>query len=372
MAVELSKEQSDIVDALVKGIKKKNQQTLGGYAGTGKTTLVRELHGQLPNFAVCAFTGKAANVLRKKGLLEAATIHSLIYTPIPLEKGGVQFDLRPHVDWNGFIVDEASMVNSELYDHLKSFGLPMIFVGDHGQLEPVGNNPNLMANPEYRLEEVHRNAGEIAHFAEWIRLGKKPDEFPTEGKVVFVPAYDKKKMFANVKVMTGVDQIICAFNATRQEINLKVRGYHKYEGKVAVGERVMCLMNNKKLGLFNGMQGVVTNVRKGNVFDFENDLGLFQKIPYYPESWGKEKHEQNVDYDGDVPFDYSYAVTCHKAQGDEWDTVMVIEQVCKHWDHIRWAYTAASRAKNALLWIGAYQPAVAPKNVVQDVADDWF
>lgn len=370
--VALSKEQQDVVDDVVIKVKKKNHLTIGGYAGTGKTTLVRELQSRLPNYAVCAFTGKAANVLRKKGLLDAATIHSLIYIPEPQAKGGVHFDLRPHVDYSGFIVDEASMVNTELYADLKSFGLPMIFVGDHGQLEPVGNNPNLMADPEFRLEEVHRNAGEIAHFAEWIRLDKPPDEFPTEGKVSLFKAYDKKKVFAHQKTMTSVDQIICAFNVTRQELNAKVRGYHGYEGKVAVGDKVICRKNNKKLGVFNGMQATVTSVRKGNLFDIENDLGHFQKVPHYPEQWGKEKIDQEADYDGAIPFEYAYAVTCHLAQGDEWDTVMVVEQVCKHWSHIRWAYTAASRARNQLLWIEAYRPPAAPKNVAQDVADDWF
>lgn len=370
MAVELSAEQRDIVEALVKGTKKgKYQQTLGGFAGTGKTTLVKELRSRLPNYAVCAFTGKAANVLRKKGLGEAATIHSLIYIPEPKSRGGVEFILRPNVDHAGFIVDEASMVNTDLYNDLKSFGLPMIFVGDHGQLEPVGNNPNLMKAPEFRLEEVHRNAGEIAKFAEWIRLGKPADEFDTTGKVVYIPAFQKKKVMESPKIMTGVDQIICAFNATRQEINNKVRGYLGFDGKVVVGDRVICRKNNKKLGVFNGMQANVSSIRKGNLFDIENDLGKFEKVPHYPEQWGREKVNPEDDYDGSIPFEYAYAVTCHLAQGDEWETVMVVEQVCKHWDHIRWAYTAASRAKNKLLWVGAYRPDAAAKN---NPSDDWF
>ncbi len=366
--IVLSKEQQSIVDDIAVKVKKINHFTVGGFAGTGKSTLIRELQRVLPKFAVCAFTGKAANVLRKKGLTDASTIHSLIYIPEPKPKGGVEFNLRKEVDYSGFIVDEASMVNLDLYNDLQSFGRPIIFIGDHGQLEPVGQNPNLMKNPDYRLEEVHRNAGEIAHFAEWIRLGKPAEEFATEGKVVYFQAYDKKKIFANAKIMTGVDQIICAFNATRQEINNKVRGYHGFEGKVVVGEKVICRKNNKKLGVFNGMQAVVKNIRKGNVFDIENDLGVLEKIPYYPKQWGCEKINPEDDYDGTIPFEYSYVVTCHLAQGDEWDDVMVIEQVCKHWEHVRWAYTAASRARSQLLWLGAY----VPKLSTQDAESDWF
>lgn len=366
----LTKEQQNIVQDVVLKVNKKTHLSIGGFAGTGKTTLIKELQRLLPGFVTTAFTGKAANVLRKKGLVDSATIHSLIYIPESKPKGGVEFTLKQNVDCSGFIVDEASMVNSDLYNDLRSFGLPIIFVGDHGQLEPVGANPNLMKNPDYRLEEVHRNAGEIAHFAEWIRLGKSADTFPTKGKVIYVPAYDKKKIFANAKVMKGVDQIICAFNATRQEINNKVRGYLGFEGNVVVGEKVICRKNNKKLGIFNGMQAIVKNVRKGNVFDISNELGLFEKIPYYPEQWAKEKINQDDDYDGTIPFEYAYAITCHLAQGDEWDTTMVVEQVCKHWEHVRWAYTAASRARNQLVWIGSYTPKNTEINTNSN--DDWF
>jgi len=367
--MELDQEQKQIMDALVKGVKKHHEQTLGGYAGTGKTTLVRSLKDRLPGFAVCAFTGKAANVLRKKGLSDASTIHSLIYIPVPEEKGQVHFELRENVEWSGFIVDEASMVNVELYQDLKSFGRPMIFVGDHGQLEPVGNNPNLMKNPDYRLEKVHRNAGEIAHFAEWIRLGKNPEEFPTAGKVEFVPAYHKAALLGSRKIMESVDQIICAYNATRLDMNLKMREFLGYKKKVEVGERVMCLRNNKKIGLFNGMQGYVTQLHKGNQFDIDTEIGKFTRVSYHPDVWGTEKIPQDIDLDGTNPFDYSYAVTCHKAQGDEWGDVMVIEQVCKNWDHVRWAYTAASRAKEQVIWLGAYR---GKGKGPQDASEDWF
>ena len=64
--------------------------------------------------------------------------------------------------------------------------------------------------------------------------------------------------------------------------------------------------------------------------------------------------EKKADWQqGCLPFDYCYAVTCHKAQGDEWDRVVVIEQRCDRWDHARWAYTAASRARKSLIWIPA-------------------
>ena len=51
------------------------------------------------------------------------------------------------------------------------------------------------------------------------------------------------------------------------------------------------------------------------------------------------------------PFDYAYAITCHKAQGDQFGNVIVYEQRCDNWDHVRWSYTAASRAVNGLIWV---------------------
>src|SRR5262249_23627577 len=148
-------------------------QTLGGFAGTGKTTLIRTLSKARPMFACAAYTGKAANVMKKKGLLGASTIHSLIYRPWKDEEGNTVWSLGGKYELEGcegFIIDEASMVSSEIDNDLRSFGLPIIYVGDHGQLEPIGGTKfNPMANPMYKLEEVHRNAGEIAHFAAHIR-----------------------------------------------------------------------------------------------------------------------------------------------------------------------------------------------------------
>jgi len=181
----LTKEQQDVVRNVVRDVTKKEKQicTIGGLAGVGKSFTISFLSQILKNFAICAYTGKAANVLRKKGL-SATTIHSLIYKP---EGWGnhVEFVLIPPNEflYDGFIVDESSMVSEDIYNDLLSFNKPVVFVGDHGQLEPVGSAFNVMANPMYRLETVHRNAGEIAHFAEHIRKGKSPNSFETSAKI---------------------------------------------------------------------------------------------------------------------------------------------------------------------------------------------
>lgn len=65
------------------------------------------------------------------------------------------------------------------------------------------------------------------------------------------------------------------------------------------------------------------------------------------------------------PFDYAYVVTCHKMQGDEQPNILVYEQVCDKWDHKRWAYTAASRAKDKVYWACSrrYVPTTMPQDL---------
>jgi exodeoxyribonuclease-5 len=347
--MNLTAEQQNVVRCIVKDVKKgeKQEVSLSGWAGCGKTTCISFLSKVFDNFAICAFTGKACQVLRKKGM-QASTIHSLIYKPVTLPNGKVEFYLKDRFDlvYDGFIVDEASMLSKVLYEDLLTFGLPIIFVGDHGQLEPVGQDINVMADPMYKLETIHRNAGEIAFFAEHIRKGNKPRTFHSKDKVIFV---EPSKV--TDEIMLSVDQMICAYNRTRVEKNQIVRELKGYIELVEQGERIMCLRNNKKSGLFNGMQGIVTKIHKGAKIDFSSDDITYLDIVYDPNQFGKEKPQFEFGMDTPDPFDYAHTCTCHKYQGSEADNVLVFEQECDKWDHKRWAYTAASRAKEQLIWV---------------------
>jgi hypothetical protein len=119
----------------------KQTLTLGGYAGTGKTTGIAYLTRMLPAPLVVCPTGKAANVLQSKGV-DAKTIHSQIY--VPRERNGqVTYRRRQCIDAETIIVDEASMVNMKL---CRSFSLPTCLVAvslrrllpkDHSSLESI-------------------------------------------------------------------------------------------------------------------------------------------------------------------------------------------------------------------------------------------
>jgi exodeoxyribonuclease V len=354
--VELSREQREAVTSLVAGVRQgKAQQTLGGYAGTGKTTSMRAIKDDLPNFAVAAYTGQAADVLKRKGMADAGTIHSQIYFPEKGPLGKITFRLRHShemsPDIEGFLVDEASMVGRTIHRDLMSFGLPCIFVGDHGQLPPIEPGFNLMEDPDYRLETIHRNAGDIARFAEWLRLGRDSRRFrPTSEDVVLM---DPDKV--TDELLAGVDQTICAFNSARVAINAHVRKFLGRKDTVEVGDRVMCLRNHRHVEIRNGMQGLVRWVSTSDAklrihFDPGDEVGIREFLEIDPDQFGKEKGPEFGEDRGKHPFDYAYAITAHKAQGAEWDEVLVVEQWCRHWDHKKWSYTAASRARRKLYW----------------------
>ena len=126
---------------------------IGGYAGTGKTTVARSIVDRIGGALVCAFTGKATCRLQEKGLPEARTIHSTIYNYNKVTK---EFFLKPEIDGNYFLVDEGSMISLQLWEDLNSFNLPVVVLGDPGQLEPIGNDPNLMHLPNVVLQKIHR------------------------------------------------------------------------------------------------------------------------------------------------------------------------------------------------------------------------
>jgi exodeoxyribonuclease-5 len=354
--MQLTEEQKEVVRGIIKALSNNQVISFGGLAGVGKTTVCKTILQALAaknlQFCAAAYTGKATNVLRKKGIA-ANTIHSCIYSPIidPESEEVIwmkksAWEMKDQID--GFLIDEASMVSRDIHNDLVSYGLPIIYVGDHGQLEPIGSKFNLMENPMFRLETVHRNAGEIAHFAQHLRQGNKARSFDGTNKVQII-----SESSVEDRHLAAVDQIIVAFNKTRVALNHRVRKFKKIDASfIAKGEKIICLRNNKTAGLFNGMQGVVTTVRKGSRFDFVSDGTPFHSVSYDPDQFGKESYK--FDHENSKnPFDYAYAITCHKAQGDQFGNVVVYEQSCDKWDHVRWCYTAASRAANGLIWISS-------------------
>lgn len=341
---------------------KTKRLTLGGYAGTGKTTLIREILQRVKGKAsVCAFTGKAAFVLTTKGVF-ASTMHRLIYDPkkICQKCNGnedhcrcrqPQFELEfrrvPELPHDLVIVDEASMVNRELLQDLESFPVQVLYVGDHGQLEPIGDDPGLMRDPEIRLEQIHRQAAgsPIIQFAHHVREGNDPTSFGDAAKVISSMPDD----------VSQFDAVLCGYNKTRCAVNFRVRQRRGFKGDLPKkGERVICLRNHRTYGIFNGMQATVDKVTKtgGKVYlDVTDDIdNQYCGMEIDPDQFGQEKTLR------DSPFrlalwDFGYCLTTHKSQGSEWDNVLVLEQIHTSWSEERWRYTAATRAAKKLTYL---------------------
>lgn len=328
-----------------------SELSLGGYAGTGKTTLIKCVIDQLVKgpVAVMSLTGKAVSVLQKKGI-HAETIHSTIYRCEVVENKPT-FILKPRLWYNLIIVDEVSMVSTELLNDLRSFGIPILWVGDHGQLEPVGDNPELMKSPQVRLEEIHRQAkgNPIIEFAHQLRLGKRP----VLGQEIIETVLKNR---VEIEDLLKADQIIVAYNRTRITLNNYIRAKTFGVGPAVptVTDKVICLKNKRQDGIFNGLQGRIEKIDRRDDETFQAEI-LFDDGRRYrglvlAKQFGMEKGLVETKIKEASHWDYAYAVTCHKSQGSEWPFVIVVEEFCKMWSMARWRYTAVTRASERLLY----------------------
>jgi exodeoxyribonuclease-5 len=349
---EYSTDQENALDVILDWHARPNAQylTMGGYAGTGKSTLVVQLAEELPGVVTAALCGKAAHVLRAK-VAAAQTVHSLIYAPRKGPDGRVQFCRRNTLDAEMLIVDESSMIDHLLLRDLLSFGLPILFVGDHGQLEPIGPNPNLMADPNIRLETIHRQAmgNPILRLATAFREDRPiPLREDPEGRLAVRSRADFDRL------VSPDMQIICGRNTTRHKVNSQVRDRRGYSGRlVCPGDTLMCLKNNKRLGIFNGQQVQVLEIehegRTAIDLTVRSDEGRTFTVPALKRQFGAERID---DFEDKLvaQMDYGYCLTAHKAQGSEWASVLVLEEISPHWDARRWRYTVATRAKERLIY----------------------
>ena|SRR5688572_16396166 len=189
---------------------------LFGYAGTGKTTLAKHIAQDVDGKVLfAAFTGKAAQVMRNKGCEGASTIHSLIYRPLDSSEQIPSFELfddAPASKAKLIVIDECSMVDAELARDLKSFGVPLLVLGDPAQLPPIqGGGYFTEAEPDAMLTEVHRQAlgDPIIKLSMDIREGRSlaPGDYG-ETQVVTREDLDPERVLK-------ADQVLVGRNATQ-------------------------------------------------------------------------------------------------------------------------------------------------------------
>ncbi len=392
--MELSGDQIKVLDVLL-GWSKENYDkngfiTMGGYAGTGKTTLIGRLRQKLRDenpklkVAFACFTGKAARVLKNK-LIEAeavydedsvGTIHSLIYSPIENDKKEIiGWRRQNEVVADLIIIDEASMVDENIWNDLRSYGKPIIAVGDHGQLPPINGSFNLMERPMVKLEQIHRQVAEnpIIKLSIMARIEGKIDP----GKYgVGVAKYDKKEYETQERVeellrnYSKDSLVLCGYNATRMKLNSFIRQALEFEFPTpCVSDRVICLRNNHTAGIYNGMLGVIAEIKRKNDEWWEAKIemdpstssgqeeiyeGLISAAQFEAKTAMNFTNQRYRIIKGDL-FDFGYALTVHKAQGSQSKRVILFEErfgKMSDDEWRRWLYTGVTRAEEELYIVG--------------------
>jgi exodeoxyribonuclease-5 len=368
--MKLSPQQDAALLAVSRWLKSGGPQVfrLFGFAGTGKTTLARriaeEAHGEV---LFAAFTGKAAQVMRNKGCTNARTIHSLIYRPRGEKPEKETGELQPAFSLNRaspaakaklIIVDECSMVDEKLGRDLLSFGTPVLVLGDPGQLPPVttgegGGGFFTEHAPDVMLTDVHRQAMDnpIIALAQAAREGGRPDYgVYGESRVIGRADIDAEQVLA-------ADQVLVGMNRTRQLYNRRIRALKGFADPLPVaGDKLVCLRNSSEKGLLNGGLWRVTSVspRPGPSVSMlvrsEDEGGSSAKIrvpkAMFEEGPEAVPFEQRRRADA---FDYGYALTVHKAQGSQWDRLVLFDESFAFREtRERWLYTAITRAAEAI------------------------
>jgi len=417
---------------------------LNGYAGTGKTTLVRSLVRTMDEFkqkyVLLAPTGRAAKVLAAYTGKPAYTVHKKIYRQKSAKDGLGLFVLDRNLTADTlFIVDEASMIANQesdksifgsgrLLDDLVEFvyskaGCKLLLIGDTAQLPPVGLDISPALDPavleQYDLsvksvflDDVVRQSLDsgILMNANMLRRGvekkKKvwpkfqtsgfPDIYRIYGSDLIEGISDSfdKVMMANTIVVTRSNKRANIYNeGIRSKILWK-------EEEITEGDMLMVVRNNYFWAqeepeldfIANGDIAEIVDIqgyqqRYGFRFadvtlrfpdyqDIELDVKImldtikmespslgyeenrqlyFNILEDYPEVKNKKKKYELVrehEFYNALQVKFAYAITCHKAQGGQWDTVFVDQGYVKEemidTEYYRWLYTAVTRATKKL------------------------
>ncbi len=358
--MKFSAEQDRALKAVDDWLRKGESQVfrLFGYAGAGKTTLARHVASHADGeVAFAAFTGKAAYVMRNKGCAGASTIHSLIYRPTgdEDEDEGPSFTLRrdaPAAKADLIIIDECSMVDEDLGRDLLSFGNPVLVLGDPAQLPPVkGGGFFTEGEPDFMLTEIHRQAADnpIIRLSMEIREGREPEA--TGDTLTYMTRRE-----IDAETILDCDQVLVGTNKTRRKFNERIRELKGHtEATPEAGEKLVCLRNKKSKGLLNGGIWTVTLKKSARgqkarlmVKPEEGGKSVAITVPIACFTEGPEAVPFTQRRYADE-FDFGYALTVHKAQGSQWDNVVLFDESWAFREHSRaWLYTAVTRAAEHL------------------------
>ena len=346
-----------------------------GGPGTGKTTIIKALvegfqQGQLKRIVLCAPTGRATKRLSEATDMEAFTIHRLlepelennVYTFARNEDEPLEVDV--------VIVDESSMLNLELYYALIQAIPPtayIVLVGDVDQLPPIGAGfilrDMLISSmvPYQGLTQIYRQqeGNRIIDNAYAITHGEMPnvsncDEFQ------FDSVHDVEELLSGITkhyleelqyVGSVLDiQIVCPMRKgsagsaaiskyLQEELNPKRRGEAelKVDGTIfRVGDKVIQMENNYDQDVYNGEIGVITDI-----------VGKQARVQFPDKAL-------TLDEEDLFSVALAYAITVHKAQGSEYNRIILPFLSTYHVMLQRnLLYTAITRAKDKVIIVGS-------------------
>lgn len=305
------------------------------------------------------------------------TLHKLLLRPIIDSKTEELLGWEPLAGldrkYKLIVVDESSMVGNRMLGTLRAQGVLVLAVGDHWQLPPVQDSGSLMQNPILRLEKIHRQAegSSIIALAQHVREGGRVRDFTGWDANCVLRSKNEEEAVVR-ETLAESNRLDVAFiawtNKTRVRLNRLARQLQGYEGPPVPGEPIVALHNYYPV--CNGMRGLLT---KPSFLDERRNWILHANVAFPDDGMSGEWHETNghqfnrprtfatVDelHTYGIPaetmggggrlFDWAYCLTCHKAQGSQFDHVVVIyERDRLDEESRRFNYTAISRASRRL------------------------
>jgi len=321
--------------------------------------------------------GRADDLPRLEGELAAAEknakdLQARFKEALSTRKSGLRFELNggsPIRMKQLVVVDEASMVNDELANDLRSFGVPILAIGDPGQLPPVSGGQGFTSGrPDSFLSEIHRQAADnpIIWLSKEIREGRRPD-YGSHGDGILRILTRKQD---DVTTDVGRDlQVICGTHATRWRLTEKIR---KAAGYTSTGPQkdeplIVCRNSQTIPTLVNGSfvycdedAGELQPGSDAVEIKFTDEYGETRKMRVLQALF--EEHILRKQGAATITdrqlwmarksyhqLDFGWVLTCHKSQGSQWDEVVVHDESSRfREDADKWLYTAVTRAAQRL------------------------
>lgn len=382
----LSQEQEHAVDLLC-DLSLPIASVTGG-AGVGKTLVMglvyQELKARKKHVVLCAPTGRAAKRIEELTGIKAKTIHRLLEFPLPFEDQDLNTDpnlprrtRQNPLDEKIVIVDEASMVSPQLYRYLMDaipYGGNVRFIGDNNQLPPVeeGKPPFITILKEYPMVELtynYRSGDAIVGNAQRILRGLLPQrnpqfeiiytDDPIGRTIEFVTkAFTEESHQVIMPTRRGKAGTIRINPSLQMRFNsrgemLRLNRFNKDEPPLAVrkGDKIIWIKNDYKLDLFNGEIGYVDwvdgDAGELGIITGRRAITVPPRIKTYNSFIGAV-----INYDPRRQIELGYAITTHKAQGSEFNTVIYCMSRSQAWLlNKRNFYTAVTRAKKQVILI---------------------